>query len=336
VRLGRGGTVSEALAGEKHVTNDFDELHSTILAAHPKGSRITAVNSYRPGYLPYPARVTLEGPGGATTRCVVKVGERQEAVFREAHVLGRLLPLGLPVPAVLAGPVALRSGAYALVLSELPGDALPWVALNDLAKAEATCRLVHEGIDTLHGLTNRLLNDASQLLVPHRALAAELALVREWAVQWTDVPLLGQAVELLQEVLPCISTPLVFSNGDYNPLNYLQVGGLLTGFVDFEHSCFEDPYIGLAKFILWSDDDYGWGAGKKIGLVERYLYSHGVTPFEFLPRLVLRGLRHLQERAAETQPGSTELHGFMFDRIAEAVATLRESPHRKGALASQE
>lgn len=59
-------------------------------------------------------------------------------------------------------------------------------------------------------------------------------------------------------------------------------------------ACFEDPHIVLAKFLLWADDAYGWGAGAKAGLVERCLFAENVTPAAFLLPLVLRGLSHIQ------------------------------------------
>ncbi len=121
----------------------------------------------------------------------------------------------------------------------------------------------------------------------------------------------------MQRVIPQVACPLVFSNGDYNPLNFLVADGALTGWIDFEHACFEDPYIGFAKFLLWANDATGWGAGAKAGLVERYLYEHGVAPADFLGRLVLRGLRHVQETAPANPPV------YMLSVIADAVQRLR-------------
>jgi hypothetical protein len=52
--------------------------------------------------------------------------------------------------------------------------------------------------------------------------------------------------------------------------------------------------VGLAKFLIWGFDRLGWGTGVQVGLVERFLYHHGVTRTAFAPRLVLRCLYRLQ------------------------------------------
>ena len=90
----------------------------------------------------------------------------------------------------------------------------------------------------------------------------------------------------------------------------------ITGWIDFEHACFEDPFIGFAKFVLWADDEYGWGAGAKAGLVERYLYEHHVAPVAFLVRLVLRGLRHIQDTNPADPPH------YLLGVITDAVGRL--------------
>jgi hypothetical protein len=111
---------------------------------------------------------------------------------------------------------------------------------------------------------------------------------------------------------------LVFSNGDYNPLNFLVADDAISGWLDFEYACFEDPYIGFAKFVLWADDEYAWGGGARSGLVERYLYEHGLAPAELSVRLVLRGLRHIQDAGPADPPR------FMLRVISDAMLQLRE------------
>ncbi|MCB0127478.1 MAG: phosphotransferase [Caldilineaceae bacterium] len=152
---------------------------------------------------------------------------------------------------------------------------------------------------------------------PKRTLTSELAMIRARGGAWFAVPHFADAFTLMQRVIPQVESPLVFSNGDYNPLNFLVADGALVGWIDFEHACLEDPYIGFAKFLLWADDAYGWGAGAKAGLVERYLFAHGVAPVDFLGRLVLRGLWHVQEMSPENPPS------YMLHVIANAVRQLR-------------
>ena len=123
----------------------------------------------------------------------------------------------------------------------------------------------------------------------------------------------------MQPILPTVMTPIVFSNGDDMPLTSSMWTRLLTGWIDFEHARFEDPYIGFAKFLLWANDEYGWGAGAKAGLVERYLYVHDVTSAEFLIRLVLRGLWHIQGDDPAAPPE------YMLRVLANAVTRLRHA-----------
>ena len=74
---------------------------------------------------------------------------------------------------------------------------------------------------------------------------------------------------------------------------------------------------GFAKFLLWADDAYGWGAGAKAGLVERYLYDHDVAPVDFWGRLVLRGLHHVQGTSPESPPD------YMLHVIVAGVQRLK-------------
>ena len=48
-------------------------------------------------------------------------------------------------------------------------------------------------------------------------------------------------MEVLDEQLPLHRLPLVFSNGDHNPLNVLADDAGVTGWVDFEHACGASP-----------------------------------------------------------------------------------------------
>ena len=111
---------------------------------------------------------------------------------------------------------------------------------------------------------------------------------------WLEAPSFAHAVRRLCPILAGIHTPLAFTNGDYNPLNFMHDGERVTGWLDFTHACFEDPYVGLAKFIIWGFDRLGWGTGVQAGLVERFLYHQGVTRSDFAPRLALRCLYRLQ------------------------------------------
>jgi aminoglycoside phosphotransferase len=240
--------------------------------------------------------VSVQKPDGTTERCIIKTRDRIEILEREARVIGALAEFGVPVPTVLAGPANItdESGMYAaIVLNELPGQSLPWLGTTSLAEADFTCRLLIQGVNTFHQLTEQMSQHNVATILPHTTLPGELSSIVERGGEWLDVDIFARAIAYLRRSLDDIQVPLAFSNGDYNPLNFLHDGTKLTGFIDFEHACFEDPHAGFAKFITLSVDAFGWGTGMKAGLVERYLYSQGVSRREFIPRLILLGVTQL-------------------------------------------
>ncbi len=300
----------------------LDPVEAAILSLYPQAAKILAIQSYRPGYLPYPARITLETTTGEQVACVAEASTNVAKIRYTADIMRALHEAQLAVPAVIGGPLMIQveDEVLALVLvSEMRGQPLPWIALNDLALANRTCHLVHEAVDRLHGLTAALLAHPIAPRIPSITLASELQTIRANGGPWFDVPLFAEAFALVEATHAQVSIPLVFSNGDYNPLNFLVENDELAGWIDFEHACFEDPYIGFAKFLLWANDEYGWGAGAKAGLVERYLYKHNVAPADFLIRLLLRGLRHVQESSVEEPPA------YMLGIMEDAVRRLKGS-----------
>ena len=61
-------------------------VHTAILDAYSDAIRIVDVESYRPGYLPYPARITL-GTTTGNKQCVLKASKHHDLIAHEAHVL---------------------------------------------------------------------------------------------------------------------------------------------------------------------------------------------------------------------------------------------------------
>src|SRR5262249_43825797 len=155
--------------------------------------------------------------------------------------------------------------------------------------------------------------------LPHVTLSSELGEIVQRGGEWFGVNLFTEAIDRLQEVVAGAEVPLVFSNGDYNPLNFLHERGVLTGWVDFLEARFEDPHIGFAKFQIWQMDDFGWGTGMKVGLIERYLYAQGVSRREFAPRLVLRCLRHLQQEVSVHREADAIPRAHMLNVLAEGL-----------------
>lgn len=292
---------------------------------YPAGTETVAVHSYRPGYRDFPARIVLRTPAGTAQHCVVKTGESLEGLLREASVLRALSEVGLPVPAVLAGPLALPEAAAtggAMLLSELPGQPLPWLGPISLAEADLACRLLIGGVNELRRLTEAVSRHAVAATLPRVTLAAEYEEIARQGAAWRAVVPFARALDLLPKALAAAAVPLVFSNGDYNPLNFLHEGETLTGWVDFEGARFEDPHIGLAKFLIWSRDEWGWGTGVKAGMVERYLYALNLSRREFAPRLVLRCLRHLQDEVSPGGQGDAEQRRHILGLLEAGLADL--------------
>src|SRR5258708_6549928 len=87
----------------------LDTLPTTILRLYPRAAKIIDIQSYRPGYRPYPARVTLQTSEGLSIYCVVKASANPDMLAYEAQVLRALTDLRFPVPEVLAGPVTIKN-----------------------------------------------------------------------------------------------------------------------------------------------------------------------------------------------------------------------------------
>ena len=297
-------------------------IKTLVLAGFPEGSQVVQATSYRPDYLPFPMRILVKIPSGETESCVVKFN-RPDKMEREVLALRLLDQLGLPAPRLLSEPAdANLEGRKMLVMSEISGRALPWCDLKSLNEAHLACCIMIEGVGRLHALTVQMSALDTGKIFPRMTLIGELNQIKVEAGEWMQVSLFQRALETLSEVIPQISTPLAFTNGDYNPINFLYDGKELCGFVDFEEACFEDPHIGFAKFLIWSYDDYGWGTGVKAGLVERYLYTRNLSQREFAPRLVLRCLRHLILEAKVGESANEIGRSHILNLVKQGLETL--------------
>jgi aminoglycoside phosphotransferase len=298
-----------------------ESLRAAILRMLPEAMEIVEIRPYRPEFLPYPARVTLQTASRTLAVCVVKTNASLTKLAHEAQVLSALAELKLTVPPVLGGPetIATEAGPLAvMLLGELPGQPLPWLGLTDLAVVRRTSALLQEAVDVLHHLTPYISSHPIAVSLPSVTLESELDRMTVGGGRWLRKYGLASALTVVRTSLPHFPAALVFSNGDYNPINFLVKDEELSGWLDFEYACFEDPYIGFAKFILWADDDFGWGAGAKIGLVEDFLSRRMASPESFLPRLILRGLRYLHDNYPAEPPA------YMIRVIDSALGRLRQ------------
>lgn len=111
-------------------------------------------------------------------------------------------------------------------------------------------------------------------------------------------------------------------------MNFLHDGKGLIGWIDFTHACFEDPLIGFAKFFIWAFDTLGWGAGRRAGLVERYLYRQDLSRSDFAPRLVLRCLWRLQRDTSVANEQDAGCRRAMLSVLEEALDSLKAVNHQ--------
>ena len=65
------------------------------------------------------------------------------------------------------------------------------------------------------------MRDEIASALPRRTLLSELDGILARGGPWLSVPLFARIVQRLCPILERIHTPLVFTNGDYNPLNFL-------------------------------------------------------------------------------------------------------------------
>jgi aminoglycoside phosphotransferase (APT) family kinase protein len=254
--------------------------------------------------------------------CVIKLSSSLESLSKESQVLRAVAEIGLTVPKVLLNPVLAEDRKALMAMSVVPGRSLPWIALDSLKEANLTCELLIEGIKRLHELTEPVQRYDIARSLPCVTLSSELDEVIQCGGKWLEIDLIARMIERLNGALPGLEMPLVFTNGDYNPLNFLYEGESLSGWIDFEAARFEDPHIGFSRFFLWAEDDYGWGTGKKAGLVERWLYAHDLTRREFAPRLALRCLSSLindpEGRPEEGEPS------FYFKQLPDLMRELED------------
>lgn len=263
-----------------------------ILSLFPHGARITQANYFQSDYLPSPMRVLVSLPNGEQRNVVLRMSRKPFGVARETPLLPILSRFGLPVPTVLSeitsDPNDANTGSMT-VLSFLSGENLQTWSCKSSADLEMASGILFEAVTRLHQLTESLSQEKISALLPRKSLATELQDVIQAAGLWIKNAVFSEAVEKLMPALNSIQTPLVFSNGDYQPGNFLSNGKELTGFVDFENACFEDPHVGFAKYRI-----YDLHPLNKAGVVERYLQINNLSESDFAPRLAVRCLWTLQ------------------------------------------
>ena len=274
----------------KDFLSKFQE--NLVLSLFPHGARIIQASYFQRDYLPAPMRVLISLPNGEQRDVVLRMSRKPLGVERETRLLPILSHLGLPVPKVLSEISSDPNNADAgcmTVLSFLPDENLQTWSCESSAGLEMATEMVIEAVTHLHQLTEPLSQEKISDWLPRKNLASELQDVIRGADLWIGNVVFSKAIEKLKPVVDSIQTPLIFSNGDYQPGNFLSNGKELTGFVDFESACFEDPHIGFAKYRI-----YDLHPLNKAGVVERYLNINNLSESDFAPRLAMQCLWTLE------------------------------------------
>lgn len=291
-----------------------------VLSVCPLGAQILDAHFVRDRLLPCPVWIRIALRGGAEYPLILRLDRDKHGVDREARLLPILGRLGLPVAEVLAGPahdpVVPELGAMA-VYTVLPGqDVLGLINHTPRNERDRAGDLLLEAITRLQALTLPLkaaLNDAGLgTLLPHKGLAYELqAAVSMDAGNggggWRGQPAFDRALQIVGPLVEQMERaglvdgadgqvmPRAFSNGDFNPANFLSDGRHLTGFVDFSHASWHDPHYGLARYTV-----YDWIHLDRQLLFRHYRERHYLSERDFALRSAVHCLWSLQ---FDTPPG---------------------------------
>lgn len=284
-----------------------------ILSCFVRGGRIVEAQPMQE-MQPCPLRITvLDLESGVTRHVVLRLSRNRGGVEREARILPLLHDLGLLVPRLLAGPERETDGGDSFsVLEFLPGDTLQVLADLSEQGAATAKQLLVEGIVRLFEATSALSQSAVADALPRSSLHDEWVKLSDISGDWASVTPYREALRQLEPLceVAARTTSLVFSNGDYQPGNFLTDGETLTGFLDFEKAGFEDPMWTLARYPVYALEPFG-----RVGLTRAVLDRLGFSDSQFAVRIALFGLRTLRTK---TSPDSTR-NGALRDRVWELV-----------------
>jgi aminoglycoside phosphotransferase len=287
-----------------------------ILSAFPLGAKILSTYFFDNYNLPCPVLVTLELADGTMHKAVFKKS-RRSLRHNEPEILRILKRQGFPVPDVLKslGNADTPTGKLTL-MAFLPGVNLQKLSMSSPQNLQQAKMALIEGVSRLNALTAQLEASAGEIL-PKVKLTDILQAIETKESAWSEHALFRDAVSHLNTGLP--NDPLVFSNGDYQPGNFLTDGKTVTAFLDFEEARFEDRLIGFAKYLIYDLDPLN-----RAGLVRDYLAHVGSTPADFAPRLALGCLKTLQNEIAPTG-GDREMATYR-DRVFDLLRKSLGSP----------
>ncbi len=299
-----------------------DFQRQLILSAAPPGTQIKTAHYFQEEYLPCPVHVTVRQPNGALQDLVLRVTRRNEqGLQKEAILLPLLTQLGVSTPRVLVPPQrdpTATNAALAALYSFLPGQTLQQFSEQSAQDCQTAIHLLLAASAQLAAVTSSLreLLAAQSLttLVPTMPLMQQWETMMAQGGPWLAEPSFRANMHNLRPRLEAISDPLVFTNGDYQPGNFLTDGKRVTGFVDFEYASFQDYLYGFAKYPIYDLHPLNKG-----GMIEQLLQTQAISFADFAPRLALACLWTLQ-REIPVDGGESNYRTHVLALLARALA----------------
>jgi len=260
----------------------------TILGIDPSFQEI-ARSAYFDNYnLPCPIKVEVATRENHSKMVVLRRA-RHGKVEVEVRMLRALKEFGLPVPELLTGPFRNEDGTCEAVYSFLEGKNLQKLSMGSEDELQEAKQMLVKAVLTLTGASSFLAKHEVSQWVPRRSLQLEWEAIKTSDSAWSREPIFQRAMQRIGGVLTEVTTPLVFSNGDYQPGNFLANNGRITGFLDFESPAFQDPLLGIVKYPI-----YDLHPLSKTDVVETFLNALGFGKRDFSIRLALGCLQTLQ------------------------------------------
>jgi len=273
---------------ERKVTLTQKELEN-ILKIDPQFQSVSEAIYFDNYDLPCPVRVSVLTKDKKVVTIVLRKN-RHGDVENEIKIFRALKEFGLPVPEVLVEPFKNEEGEYVAILSLLPGENLQKLGMrSDEGLAQAKELLV-QAVIILTSATDFIRKHEVSKIIPSISLTKELEDVGVKENPWFKEEVFQDAVQKLKSVLENITTPLVLSNGDYQPGNFLAQDGKITGFLDFESLSFQDPIMGFVKYPI-----YDLLPLSRTDIVKIFLDKKGFSEKDFNNRLALGCLKILKK-----------------------------------------
>jgi len=287
---------------ERKVTLTQNEQEK-ILQIDPSFQSISEAIYFDNYDLPCPVRVSVTTKDNKVITVVLRKN-RHGDVRKEIQILLVLKEFGLPVPEILSKPFEVDDDEYAAIYSLLPGENLQKLSMRSEKDLGLAKELLVQAVAKLMDATNFIKKHEVAKILPSITLLDELKALNTEDNLWLREKIYQIAFQKLQKILPNIKTPLVLSNGDYQPGNFLAQDGKITGFLDFESPSFQDPMMGFVKYPIYDLDPLG-----KTDIIKVFLNRKGFSEVDFNYRLVLGCLKILKKEIP-VSGGDKETQGY--------------------------